>query len=353
MTVQDPYWHAVVEYLRASLRTGEEILAPREFLEVFPSSYDYRAAYALEPERFQFVVIGKGYLSELDGDQLRQFRSRLEPVFANEVFVVLGPAGRRRPFDVAHLRALEVQLPQATRRHRAARCAVLVTTHDRPDALKRSLPQIARLGLETLVVDDSSSSPAAERIAELCRANGARRLRIEENRGLPTALNAGISYWLADPGIEWISCFQDDVEVRADAMQVLARVQDERARPLLTGRRDLDHREYGSETIDGLAVLRLRSAPGVHLHGHRDYWRGVLPIPTPYLGAPKPNRGLPGQGADEDFWVTCWSPQSIVKRGGFVICVPGLVRTFASHPSESTWSDRGLPAPDPPLALPT
>jgi hypothetical protein len=61
-----------------------------------------------------------------------------------------------------------------------------------------------------------------------------------------------------------------------------------------------------------------------------------MPIPTPYLGAPKPTGGRPGQGSDEDWWVTAWSPNAIAKRGGYVICVPGLVRTFDVE--RSTWA---------------
>jgi hypothetical protein len=163
-------------------------------------------------------------------------------------------------------------------------------------------------------------------------------------------LNAGLAWWLADSEVAWISVFQDDVDVHPDCLAQIARLQDARLRPILSGRACPLHRCYGGETIEGVETLRYRSLPGIHLHAHRDYWRGVLPIPTPYLGAPKPHGGLPGQGSDEDFWVTCWSPRSIVKRGGWVTCVPGLVRTFAPDEAPSTWGADPPHRPDPPLA---
>jgi hypothetical protein len=277
------------------------------------------------------------------------FRRRLVPVFANAIFVVLGPPDRGEPFASRYAAALD-RIPAAPAVDAGpGRTVALVTTYERPEALARSLPQIARLGVEVLVVDDGSGPRAAARVTELCDAHRARRLRLDENRGLPTALNVGIAWWLGEPDVAWISCFQDDVDVHPDALRRLARVQDRRARPLLTGRVDARHPSFGRERIAGLEVVRMRSAPGVHLHAHRDYWSDVLPIPTPYARAPKPTGGRPGQGSDEDFWITCWSPRSIVKRGGWVVGVPNLVRTFVSQGPDSTWNRRSTSA-DPPLA---
>ncbi|NJR66751.1 MAG: hypothetical protein HC772_17890 [Leptolyngbyaceae cyanobacterium CRU_2_3] len=152
-------------------------------------------------------------------------------------------------------------------------------------------------------------------------------------------MNVGLEYWLADPQIDWISYFQDDVDINPETLKVLEQIQDQRDRPLLSGRDALEHPNFGTGEIAGYPVLYKRSMPGQHLHAHRDYWRSIMPIPTPYLGAPKPDQGKPGQGADEDWWITCWSPHSIVKRGGYVVCVPGLVRSFQTSADESTWGN--------------
>jgi hypothetical protein len=91
--------------------------------------------------------------------------------------------------------------------------------------------------------------------------------------------------------------------------------------------------------VNGVDVLYKRSLAGIHLHAHRDYWRSVLPIPSPYLGAPKADAPRPGQGADEDWWITAWAPESVAKRGRFVTVVPGLVRTFNTLEHGSTWGN--------------
>ena len=163
--------------------------------------------------------------------------------------------------------------------------------------------------------------------------NGAALLVLPSNRGLCCAINTGVAFWLADPDVEWISVFADDVEVQPNLLTVFAEIQDPVERPLLVGRYAEEHPTFGEETIAGHRVLRQRSSPGFPLHAHRDYWRDVLPIPTPYLGAPKPAGGRPGQGSEADWWVGSWAPRSITKRGGFIICVPGLVRhTGATDP---------------------
>jgi hypothetical protein len=345
----DPYWSELGGFLSGRLRPGETLLAPHDLLELFASSYPYRALYALDPGRLDYVVLHKGVLHELGRAALDRFLRERAPVFANEVFVVLGrPGARDGRVEGPHVRSLHERLPPAPT-PRPERAAALVTTYERPEALARSLPQVAALGAPVLVVDDGSGPEARERVEKLCEAAGARFLPLGENRGLPTAMNAGLAWWLADSEVVWISVFQDDVDVRPDCLAQLARVQDARLRPILSGRACRLHRCYGVETVEGVGTLRYRSLPGIHLHAHREYWRGVLPIPTPYLGAPKPHGGLPGQGSDEDFWVTCWSPRSIVKRGGWVTCVPGLVRTFAPEEAHSTWGARPPRPPDPPL----
>jgi len=345
----DRGWQQVLAYLERQRREREEILAPSEFLDPIAEAYGYRAAYALDPERFAFVVVHKGQLDELVPAQVAAFRRRLVPVFANAIFVVLGPPERGEPHAPRHVAALEAIPAASAARGAAGRTVALITTFERPESLARSLPQVAALGVEILVVDDGSRPRTAERVAELCDRHGAHGLHLAHNRGLPTAQNVGLAWWLADPDVAWISSFQDDVDVHPETLRRLALVQDARRRPILTGRADAAHPSFGRERIAGVEVVRMRSAPGVHLHAHRDYWRDVLPIPTPYLQAPKPDRGRAGQGADEDFWVTCWSPRSIAKRGGYVACVPGLVRTFASRARSSTWNPRAAP-PDPPLA---
>lgn len=61
-----------------------------------------------------------------------------------------------------------------------------------------------------------------------------------------------------------------------------------------------------------------------------------MPIPSQMLGAPKK-----GRGSDEDWWIISWSPQSIVKQGGTLVCLPGLILNFGIGPELSTWGNSG------------
>jgi hypothetical protein len=93
----------------------------------------------------------------------------------------------------------------------------------------------------------------------------------------------------------------------------------------------------GTRTVAGVEVKLTRAVSGLHMHGARDYWRGLLPIPTPYLGAPKPSGGrFEGQGADEDWWIGSYSPRAVAKAGGFIAALPGLVDHLGA--AVSTWS---------------
>ena len=68
-----------------------------------------------------------------------------------------------------------------------------------------------------------------------------------------------------------------------------------------------------------------------------------MPLPSPYLGAPKPGAGA----SMEDWWIVNQAPRSAERRGLLVVCIPGLVRTFLWHHDDSTWANPRLP--DPPL----
>jgi len=153
-----------------------------------------------------------------------------------------------------------------------------------------------------------------------------------------------VSYWLAHPYIEWISVFNDDVDVLENAFTTLANV----ARHSPFAEEDTLYSGYSSQdrpgraiaTIAGQQVFLDRIAPGPHMHAHQSYWRAVLPVPTAYVGAPKTTGGLfAGQGSDCDWWVGSWSPRAAPKRGSHVVVVPGLVIEFALGASQSTWGN--------------
>ena len=348
----DSSWTDVLAFLRRYAGEDDRILAPREFLEELHQVYGYGILHAFPLAFHAFVVLHKGMYEYFPTKMLVELDETFTPVFANEVFIVFSarplaevgyePDVHYRAFAVSLAKMKEGRQVRATPAHPGPKedggCGVVVTTYNRPDALERSLPQIAAAGRPFLVVDDGSDEAVRSRNRETAFACGARYLLLPENRGLAAALAAGVSYWLADPDVSWISCFQDDVDVHPRIFSILGKVQDSLARPILTGRLSRLHPVFGRERVNGEEIVFMRSVPGVHYHACRDYWQGVLPVPAPYLGAPKPGQGLAGQGSEEDHWISAWSPASVTKRGGFVACLPGLVRTFLVSAKTSTWN---------------
>ena len=231
--------------------------------------------------------------------------------------------------------------------------ACIVTTYNRPDALARSLPQVVALGAPTLVLDDGSPDELAWDLAD---HHGAAYLCLPTNRGLACALNVGLAYWFADPAIEWISCFQDDVDVRPDCLSVMSAVARAHGNPraaIYTGHNAAEHDGVLLDDHGGADVLLKTNSRATHMHAHRDYWAGVMPIPTRELGAPKRTGDDPtvrGLGSNVDWWVYRDAPQSVVARGGHVICVPGLVRTFLWEAKDSTWNNTQRAGADPEFA---
>lgn len=299
-----------------------------------------------EPPRdlhFDFIVLRQDHLAALAPAFLARLRRQFACVAANRRFALFAPtatAGTRRSAaaDAVH-RRIDVLIepvrrpgPPLVRWHDRA---VLVTTYERPTALARSLPQLAAIGAPVVVIDDRSRGDAAVRIAALCAEHGATLMVLPQNRGLAAALNVGLAYLLADRRVEWISYFQDDVDVVPDVMERLRQVEDAEERPLLTGFDAEEHAPTGADEIAGERVLWKRSSTATHLHGHAAYWRRVLPIPSQYLGAPTRR----WEASQVDYWIINHAPASEGRRGRMIGCLPGLVRTFLWHSADSTWDN--------------
>ncbi|GAB4375920.1 MAG: hypothetical protein Kow00121_22220 [Elainellaceae cyanobacterium] len=335
----DSFWTEVLAFLKQHAKPLDAILAPNEFLEFFPGTYYYNVASALPPEHFKFVVFHKGMVAELDPLLALKVLHQFHPVFANDVFVVYAqaeildtsiPTGNdlqalTEQFEAAHLRILELRSTKQT-------TAAVITTYNRPWCLERSLTRILELGIPVVVVDDASDSEHVQANQQITEKRKVPLLRLPSRRQQASAINAGVEYWLADPNISWISVFQDDVEVKSDLLAVLGKVQDAKEYPILTGFDAIEHPAVQTKSLDGQKVLLKRSTSGVHLHAHRDYWAAVLPIPTPYQASDKNGDKVSDRNTDADWWITAWAPESIVKRGGFVACVPDLISQINTAP---------------------
>jgi len=340
--------------LRALDRAGvteERAVVPFDLSAARPLAATHHSLFLLENlDRFEAAVLDMERLTDVDPRLLRALRTSFHGAWMAPPFAlfVRGEGSRREPdarlLDLLkRMEALESPEERGFTPHRpgpadaphGSTIAIAVTTYERPTALSRSLPQIVALGAPVLVVDDGSSPDTALVNRRLCERQGARYLHLPENRGLPAAMNMALDFWLADPRVEWISYLQDDVDVRKDLLEIMASVQHPERAPLVTGFDAADHPTVSTSEVEARMVKMKRTTPAVHLHGHRAYWASIMPIPSPYLGAPK--RGI---GASlEDWWITCHAPQSVEKRGILLPCVPGLVTTFLSHRDDSTWDN--------------
>jgi glycosyltransferase involved in cell wall biosynthesis len=346
----DRHWLDICAFLEPYLQPADRLLAPIDFLARFPvQAYPYNVASSLSVEDFTFVAVHKGMLAEIDFGFLLQVLDRLQPIWANPVFVLYADSAvvksRLKDLpapDSAEVEPLLAQLQTQARSsgQPAQRCAIVVTTYNHSAALAQTLPGLCQLGGSVLVVDNGSTEPHATANQTLAEQHGAALLHLPEHQMLPAAINAGVGYWLANSAIEWISCFQDNVRVQLNLLQQLLRIQDPERYPLLTGYDAPEHQ--GQEAELGGQTVRLKMATsGVHLHAHRRYWQSVLPIPTLYDSA----QLKPGQGSDADWWITAWSPNAIGRQGGHVVCVPHLVACFEppsqfAQPVESSESGK-------------
>jgi glycosyltransferase involved in cell wall biosynthesis len=225
--------------------------------------------------------------------------------------------------------------------------AIVITTYNRGTVLCRALQTIAVLGSPMLVVDDGSRNDQAKFNQEACAMYGAQYMRIADNRGLACALNIGLSYWLADSRIEWISYIQDDVDVHPQLLNKMSEAIQHYRCNLYTGHNSPYHPAAAS--MNG--YLLKKSCAGVHMHARAAFWKSILPIPTFALGAPKRIAGrVKGMGSNVDWWIVRDSPHSIKSRGEQICCVPNLVRTFLFKAEDSSWGNALPKGEEPPLA---
>lgn len=332
---------------------AERMVLPFDLSGARPLAATHHALFLLQDiDRFDAVALDIERLTDVDPRLLRAIRTEFHCTWMGAPFAVFarGPEAPHRSIEPARLRVLldrmtVLESPEGRgfTPHRpgpgeapsGAKVAVAVTTYERPMALARSLPQIVALGAPVLVVDDGSGPEAAPINRTVCAKEGALYLHLPENRGLPAAMNIAIDFWLADPLVEWISYLQDDVDVLQDLLEILRPLQNAETAPLLTGFDAPDHPTVSTFDAGARKSKLKRTSPAVHLHGHRAYWASVMPIPSPYLGAPKRAIGA----SLEDWWITCHAPHSVERRGILLPCVPGLVTTFLSHRDDSTWDN--------------
>lgn len=85
--LNDQYWRDAADFVQAHIKNGEKLIAPSEFEAKFPEKTSpYSSAYT--EISFQWAVIHKDMLKEIDNATLKRITKEFIPVFANEVFVI-------------------------------------------------------------------------------------------------------------------------------------------------------------------------------------------------------------------------------------------------------------------------
>jgi len=294
---QNTCWKGALDFMCSQASRNEVIIAPTDFSSFFPKTYPYTQLQRGDLKTIGWMVLHREYLDGVLELDLELLLSGYRLVWSNEVFIIF----QKRIPATKHFRVplfLRSSLgpiakviwqgnsikpvKKPTPDNLTPSTALVVGTFDRPSALARSLPQILALNRPVLVVENGISPKLKseyEIVFTHIKNHNLHRLSLPENSGVAAAVNAGILYWLADPAIHWIAYFQDDVDVHSRTLIELEQIRHKIYRPLLCGSRSFQYPQLGSSDINGITVHHQWAASGQHFYGHRNYWKGVLPIP--------------------------------------------------------------------------
>lgn len=86
--IHDRYWVETSDFVQTHIMNGEKLIAPVEFEEKFSKrAYSYSSGF-INNSDFQWAIIHKGMINEINHALLKFVTKDFRPVFANEVFVV-------------------------------------------------------------------------------------------------------------------------------------------------------------------------------------------------------------------------------------------------------------------------
>ncbi|MHC5610772.1 MAG: FkbM family methyltransferase [Nostoc sp.] len=86
--INDKYWVNTAEFLQKNIQVGNSVVAPDEFEEKFTGFISYESIIESSSNDFQWVIIHKGMMDNLEYAFLNKVVNEYNPVFANEVFVI-------------------------------------------------------------------------------------------------------------------------------------------------------------------------------------------------------------------------------------------------------------------------
>jgi len=107
----DMYWLNTLAFIASHMHPEDILLVPAEFTEKLTHAFEYSYSFYSQEQRFQWLVIHKGRIPEINIAFLRKFIGESTPVFANEVFVVFSKHSLPKvKLDSVHLVALQEKL---------------------------------------------------------------------------------------------------------------------------------------------------------------------------------------------------------------------------------------------------
>jgi len=342
MYPENKYWLPLVKFLKQKKIENQLFIGPEVLLYDFPKVLPYQILkdINLTDYDFEYIVFHKKLTEDLTNDFLDLIQEKYKPVWGNHLFVVY-KKNRTKTEKIKALKYVfytQINLKKYYRSESSKRVGILITTYNRPDALIKLLHQLKNRPEEILIVNDGSDEQYRSQYEHIKKLfPHFTYIDNPKNVGLVFSMNTGFSYFLSDPDIEWIHYFQDDVLIEDDDFfEKTMLIADQKERPVVTGIYSKPHKIFLKTKYNDIEVYLLRSIPSLHFLVHRKYLSDNMPIPNPYVGAPKPDKGKPGQGADEDWWLFSWSPKSIVKRDKYIVAIPDLCKTDMD-PKLSTW----------------
>jgi FkbM family methyltransferase len=86
--INDEYWVNTAEFLQENIQDGNRVVASDEFEEKFTGFISYESIIENSSDSFQWVIIHKGMIENIEYTFLDKVVNECHPVFANEVFVI-------------------------------------------------------------------------------------------------------------------------------------------------------------------------------------------------------------------------------------------------------------------------
>ncbi len=342
MYPKNKYWNPLIKFLKKNKLENQIFIGPEVLLYDFPKVFPYQILKDIELEDydFEYIVFHKKLTDDLTNEFLDLIKEKYKPVWGNHLFVVYkkNPNKKDKLRALKHLLYTRPNLDKHYKKESGKKTGIVITTYNRPQALINLLSQLKERPEEIVIVNDGSDKRFEQQYQQI-KDKFPQFTYIDnpKNIGLVFSMNTAFSYFLSDPDVEWIHYFQDDVVIKdPNFFTKTMSVADKKEYPVVTGLYLNAHRIFHKKEINNLPVYLTRSTGAPHFLTHRKYLTKNMPIPNPYVGAPKADKGRPGQGSDEDWWLFSWSPNSIVKKGKYVACIPELCSTDL-NPDNSTW----------------